>query len=414
MTDCRDFQRITGSFILFTALATATASAQTFTVLHSFAGTEPYQGLVADEQGNLYGTTTAFASSPGPGLPPVPPPSYGTVFKIDRNGQFSTLFTFTGANGAQPNGGRLLRDDQGNLYGLTSSGGGVLPDGNPGQGTLYRLDPNGNQTILHRFGAAGDGSVPIGTLARDRLGNFYGATVGGGATSWGAVFKLAPDGTETILHSFDLAAYWSPGGGLVADGAGNLYGVASNGGAGGGVVYKIDATGTYSDFHVFTGGLDGYAPSGELTVDHLGNLYGVTGGGGASGFGTVYKINQAGQKTVLHSFAGSAQGDGAYPAGSLIRDEAGSFYGTTRSGGSDPSSAGSGTVFKMDPSGNVTLLFSFPAGFPPGSPGYLNSPLARDATGNLYGTASGQTFPPLSMFGEAFKLAPQGPAPVRD
>jgi uncharacterized repeat protein (TIGR03803 family) len=403
MTNCRDSRRIAGAFALFFGLAAATASAQPFTVLHAFTnvGVAPAQGLVRDEQGNLYGTTTAL-----PAIPPAQPSSFGTVFKIDRNGQFSTLLTFTGPNGASPWGGRLLRDDEGNLYGLTSNGG-VLPDGDPGHGTAYRLDSGGNLTILHVFGAAGDGSSPTGTLLRDRRGNFYGATLGGGATGWGAVFRIAPGGTETVLHSFDLAAGgWFPGGGLVADGAGNLYGVTFYGGpmpgVGTGEVYNIDNTGTYSVLHVLTGGSGGGAPTGELRMDHWGNLYGVTAGGGASGFGTVFELSQGGQETVLHSFAGSAQGDGADPTGTLIRDETGNFYGTTASGGSDPSSAGSGTVFKMDPSGNVTLLFSFPSV----SDGTPHSPLARDERGNLYGTASGATFPPPNIFGVVFKLAP--------
>ena len=245
-------------------------------------------------------------------------------------------------------------------------------------------------TLIHSFRDSPDGSEPYAGLIRDGAGNFYGTTEDGGFSSWGTVFKLDATGRETVLYNFTSGSDGSqPHGALVRDADGNLYGTTSQGGGSGcapyngcGTVFKLDPTGTETVLYRFTGGADGEFPSGSLVRDPAGNLYGTTIDGGSSDFGTVFKLDTTGTKTVLHSFTGYP--DGNWPWAGLVRDAAGNFYGTTTSGGTGCATYGCGTVFKLDPNGVETVLYSFAGGVDDGrSP---QAELIRDAAGNLYGT----------------------------
>ena len=147
-----------------------------------------------------------------------------------------------------------------------------------------------------------------------------------------------------------------------------------------GVVYKVDTAGHSTVLHNFTNGADGGYPYGGVIRDSKGNLYGTAQGGGASGAGVVFKLDRSGNETLLYSFTGGA--DGGYPSAGVIRDLAGNFYGTTNGGGA----SGAGVVFKLDPSGNETALYSFTGG---ADGGYPLAGLIRDSKGNLYGTTNG-------------------------
>ena len=138
---------------------------------------------------------------------------------------FSVLHAFTGgADGILPRAG-LVRDAAGNLYGTTEGGGAS------GNGTVFELDTTGKGTVLHSFTGGVDGSAPFAGLVRDRNGNLYGTTEFGGASSEGTVFKLDTTGKETVLHSFTGGADGAfPQAGLIRDDAGNLYGTAQFGG----------------------------------------------------------------------------------------------------------------------------------------------------------------------------------------
>jgi uncharacterized repeat protein (TIGR03803 family) len=174
--------------------------------------------------------------------------------------------------------------------------------------------------------------------------------------------------------------------GLIRDSAGNLYGTTNGGGASGaGVVFQIDPSGNETVLYNFTGGADGGFPFGGLIRDSAGNLYGTTNGGGASGAGVVFKVDRAGNETMLYSFTGGP--DGGYPLWVVLaRDSAGNLYGTTSGGGA----SGNGVVFKLDPSGNETVLHSFTGGADGSSP---FAGVVLGSNGNLYGTTpfGGQT-----------------------
>ncbi len=261
------------------------------TVLHSFTvepdGALPAGGLVRDEAGNLYGTTInggAFAS--------------GIVFKVDKNGAETVLYNFCSqgncTDGVGPSAG-LIRDALGNLYGTTVSGGtSVL-----GSGTVFKLDTKGVETVLYNFSGGPDGGTPQAALVRDAAGNLYGTTSFGGdfdcdaALGCGTVFKLDTNLEETVLHAFtggdDGALLF---GSLVLDAAGNLYGTTEiNGASGYGTVFKLTKRGRLTVLHSFNN-LDGAFPQSALLRDRDGTLYGTTESGGDLNCdcGTVFKL----------------------------------------------------------------------------------------------------------------------------
>jgi uncharacterized repeat protein (TIGR03803 family) len=338
------------------------------TVLHSFSGadggTPGTGGVIRDSAGNLYGTT----SGGGDGL--------GVVYQLNSVNQETVLYTFTGAVGGSSPYAHLTRDSAGNLYGTTYFG------GLANAGVVYKLNPNGHETVLYNFAGGADGSNPYAGVIRDRAGNFYGTTVSGGAAGYGVVYKLDTAGHETVLHSFAGGSDGTyPYAGVVRDRAGNLYGTTYEGGTADlGVVYKLDTTGAETLLHTFTYS-DGAFPYAGVTQDLTGNIYGTTWEGGAYGEGTVYEIDTTGQETVLYSFTGSA--DGANPYARVTLDSAGNLYGTTRNGG--PCCQGNGVLFKLDSAGQETVLQTFEGanGSAPQSEPIL------DRSGNLYGTTIG-------------------------
>jgi uncharacterized repeat protein (TIGR03803 family) len=343
--------------------------------INSAVGTNASSGLVLDGQGNLYGTTynggdlscfVPFDSVPG----------CGTVYKVDPSGNVTALYAFTGAAGDGEGagvsgnipGGRLVLDAQGNLYGTTVFGGNLTDCAGDGCGTVFRVDPTGNETLIYTFPHPEQGQMPQEGLVRDAQGNLYGTLVEtGDRYEDGVVFKVDPSGNESVIYSFH----------------------GTNGGTG-----------------------DGSSPAPGLVMDSQGNLYGTTvyGGSGACTCGTVFKLSptQGGgwTETVLFSFSNQATGE--TPNGGLAVDAQGTVYGTTVSGGSDTTCIlngefGCGTIFKVDAAGNETILYSFTAGLGlyTGSNGYL----ALDAQGNLYGTT---TQGGAHGFGTVFKLATVG------
>jgi uncharacterized repeat protein (TIGR03803 family) len=233
------------------------------------------------------------------------------------------LYRFTGgSDGALPQTGSLIADNQGALYGTTNIGGDSV---NNAYGTVFKLTPPAKgqtawtETVLYRFTGGSDGVIPIGGVIADNQGALYGTTrFGGGAcpasNGFGTVFKLTPPAkgqtawTETVLYSFK-------------------------------------------------GGSDGASPLAGLTADNRGALYSTTQQNGSSGnngygFGTVFKLTPpakgqtAWTETVLYSFKGGS--DGFSPWAGLIADNQSALYGTTNiGGGSSNCGYGCGTIFKL-------------------------------------------------------------------
>jgi len=347
-------------------------SSYTLSALASFDGTNgsaPTTTLVSDDAGNLY----VAAGDGGQGN--------GTVFEVAKgSGAITSLASFNDTDGANP-GGSLVIDAAGNLYGTANNGG-----AHEGGGTLFEVAAGSREiTGLADFDGA-DGRIPVAGLVADAAGNLYGTTL------VGTVFELAK-GSATIST---LASVSNPGG-VIVDTAGNLYGTATQGPpgdpTGDGMVFELaKGSGTITILASFDGA-DGAAPGGTLVADAAGNLYGTTSKGGAAGDGTVFEVAPgSGAITTLASFDGT---DGAVAYSGVVADTAGNLYGTASAGGA----AGDGTVFEVAKgSGTITLLASFD-----GTDGTNPGPLLEDAAGNFYGAtyADGKT-----GNGTVFELSP--------
>jgi uncharacterized repeat protein (TIGR03803 family) len=373
------------AFAFHTFALAGSAHARDFTLLHDFQGSDGGQsfgGVIRDSAGNLYGTTFLGGTDNG-----------GVVFKLSPYGTETVLHQFAGgSDGFAPYGGVIV-DKQGDLYGTTVGGGAGCPPA--GCGTVFKLAPDGTVTILYAFAGGSDGGDPFAGLFAGKHGDFYGTTELGGAGTGcsggcGTVFKVTPTGEETVLHSFtggnDGAVPQSV---PIADKQGNLYGTTVQGGpANVGTVFKLAPNGTETILHSFTGGNDGASPYGSLIMDDKGNLYGTATLGGTgdclSGCGTVFEITADDTLKVLHEFTGGT--DGAYPEAGLMRDKEANFYGTTANGGNtDCGGIGCGAVIKMTPGGKITTLYSFTGGNDGAQP-YAS--VIADKHGNLFGTTS--------------------------
>jgi uncharacterized repeat protein (TIGR03803 family) len=303
---------------------------------------------------------------------------------------FKVLYDFTGGNdGAFPEAG-VIRDKAGNLYGTTNQGGVFIG------GTVFKLAPDGTETVLHAFDDNGsDGVLPTAGLIMDNAGNLFGT-----ASTPGTVFKLAPDRTETVLHDFDGGSDGiNTFGGVIEDSNANLYGTTAYGGSsacggdGCGIVFEITAGGEEKILYAFQGTADGAFPQAGLFRKSA-VLCGTTTGGGANGFGTVFKFSR-GSERVVHAFTGGT--DGKYPlAGTPIMDSARNLYATAQGG-----AGGCGTIFRLAPDGTFTLLYSF-SGKDGCGP---DAGLLLGANQTLYGTtAKGSS----SGSGAVFRLAADG------
>src|ERR1700674_5485561 len=331
---------------------TAMAAGSTERVLYRFKGghdgSAPFAGLIADNAGNLYGTT---ADGGGETC------GCGTIFELSpaSGGRWTetVLYRFTGgSDGAFPETG-LIFDTAGNLYGTTIYG------GSSDDGTVFQLmapAPLGSAwtlNVLHSFKGVNDGIDPVGALIFDKKGVLY------GTTHDGTVFKEVPPApghttwTLRVIYRFNSVLGLSAGG-LIAGKKGVLYGATAQGGsANGGTVFQLTppvtrgGAWTETTLYEFAGGSDGEYPLNALIADKAGNLYGTTASGGAPGLGTVFKLTPtqhgAWTKTTLHQFTGGS--DGSSPGASLIFGRQGVLYGTTVHGGSSDN----GTVFKVAP-----------------------------------------------------------------
>jgi uncharacterized repeat protein (TIGR03803 family) len=267
------------------------------------------------------------------------------------------------------------------------------------------------ETVLHSFDG-NDGAGSASSLIFDAAGNLYGTTVNGGAYKRGTAFELTPAAggwTEKVLHSFNDKDGQSPGAGLIFDAAGNLYGTTTNGGAYGyGTAFElIPAAGgrwTEKVLHSFNNnGKDGYGPGGSLILDATGNLYGTTSFGGPHNSGIVFELmpkSGGWAEKPLHAFQDNGK-DGYYPFSGLIFDTAGDLYGTTNSGGA----YGYGTAFELVPIAGGRWTESIPHSFNINTDGCcLTSNLIFNASGSLYGTAMRGAY----GYGTVFELTPAG------
>lgn len=270
-------------------------------------------GLVQGADGDFYGTTSNGGASSACGTS-----GCGTVFKITERGTLTILHSFDFMDGANPHAG-LVQGRDGNLYGTTLEGGAVSRDACTfGCGTVFKITLAGRLTTLHSFDGT-DGSEPNAPLVQARSGKFYGTTLAGGAHPYctpydgcGTVFEITPAGKLTTIYSFESAdifesvlSYYAVAG-LVQGTDGNFYGTTPYGGAssacdnafpaGCGTIFKITARGTLTTLYSF-GSNEDANPLDGLVQGTDGSFYGTTWvGGGPNGFceygcGTVFSIS---------------------------------------------------------------------------------------------------------------------------
>lgn len=342
----------------------------------------------------------------------------------------STLTFIHNFQGDTQTNGPLLQASDGNFYSTTRAGGGNICSGGDFCGTLFRLTPGGVKTVLHAFGAGADGNTPTAPLIQGSDGALYGLTSFGGVHGRGTAFRIALDGTYTVLYSFGASPADGrvPLGGLVQASDGNFYGTTSVGGANHclqvpgaanncGTIFRMTPAGAVTVIYSFgASASDGVQPNGSLLQGSDGNLYGTTVNGGActlagitNSCGTVFRVTLGGSLNVLYSF-GNSLSDGIAPQGSLIQGVDGAYYGTTVSGGGGQCNFqfGCGTVFRMTAAGQVTLLYRF-AVTNGRSDGSGPSPyLIQAKDGNFYGTTGSGGAIPADLTGTVFQLTPNG------
>jgi uncharacterized repeat protein (TIGR03803 family) len=365
-------------------------------LVYSFAGlgdgADPATSLTFDGAGNGYGTTVVGGSG------------YGTVFELKRlsGGKFqeTVLYSFSGgADGKNPYGG-VIFDGAGNLYGTTVSGGSGGVCSGDGCGVVFELTNNGGiwtESVLYNFTGGNDGSGPGGGVVFDKSGNLYGTTPDGGEFSQGVVYELSLQGStwkQTVIHAFTGGNDGAVGslGSLLLDPSGNFYGVSELGGAhSAGTVFRLSPLAggqwKFTTLYGFAGQPDAAFPYGGLITDGKNNFYGTTYYGGTNGVGTVFKLDLTAKKeSVLYSFAEGT--DGGYPTSTLVFDTVGNMYGTTSMGGIPACDCG--TVFELSPvrgqdTWKETVLHRF-KGDPDGANPYYG--LDPDPSGNLFSTTA--------------------------
>lgn len=281
--------------------------------------------------------------------------------------------------------------------------------------SLTNVAWSGPYSILHVFLQT---PHPSSGLMLDVDGNAYGTTgFGGGLNNAGTAYQISPSSGYRVVHAFSGSDGRNPGGTLVSDAAGNIYGVTAFGGTftqcgnnmGCGTVFELSPPKNGGDWtetvlYNFSGGNDGAQPSDGVIFDTLGNLYGVTAEGGGSGCGVVYELIPTGNgqwtEQVLHSFASECS-----PAGGLVFDDAGNLYGTTFFGGT----FNGGAAFQLSPSPGNNWTYAPIYEFNPNE-NDAEKPVGTmvfDSSGNLYGaTYAGGSF----GLGTVFELTPNSGA----
>jgi uncharacterized repeat protein (TIGR03803 family) len=295
-----------------------------------------------------------------------------------------------GANSTGFNPNAVVFGSDGNFYGTTSTGGANV------LGVVFKLTPSGTLTNLHDFsGGTTDGADPASNLVQTSNGTLYGTTNSGGAYGDGTFFSITTGGTFTILHSFNGATEISAPTLLYLNGDGNFYGIGTFGGGSteDGALIKLTPSGTYSVVYAFNGTTDGKYPNPQLVLGSDGAYYGTTPEGGANQDGTYFRVTTAGQFSVIGSVA-----SGREPVLTALGTD-GDLYGFDD---------GANTIFKITNSGVQTVVYTFTENTDGGLPNTLIAGTDGNLYGltTYYGANGTGTFFEITAGGAFSTLAP--------
>jgi uncharacterized repeat protein (TIGR03803 family) len=323
-------------------LLVGASPAQTVTTVYSFNGADGddpnFVVPVQGRDGNLYGTTATSAATAGD----------GTAWQLSTSGELKVLHTFTIESGNWSVSG-LTQASDGNFYGTTQQG------GSSSQGVLFKLTKDGGYLVLHSFSGGADGQIGYAPPIEASDGNLYGATYGGnnGKSRSSTVYKYTPAGAFSTIHFFtnlEAANIESP---VIQGADGNLYGTSMAGGNGSGTIFKMNLAGQVLQIFDFgTSSELGYSPSALLQAND-GSFYGSTLGGGTYNQGTIFRMNQLGRVTTLYNF-GATPTDGQQPS-AMVQGTDSNLYGVTTKGGA----SGMGTIFQLTTAGAYKQVSSF-------------------------------------------------------
>lgn len=277
------------------------------------------------------------------------------LFKITPAGDYNVLYDFSNP----PNAGGIwaapIEGTDGNLYGTDNTSGTSVG--------VYKYTLSGTFTTIYQanYPLARNGVSVYSPPLQAADGNLYVTLFYGGTKSCGAILKLSTSGT--LLHAYNFNCGYLgalPVGPLMEATDGNFYGTTNQGGSkstyGLGTIFKMSQAGVVTVLYRFAGGTaDGKYPWGPLVQGTDGYLYGVTQGGGAFLNGTIFRISNSGQYTLLYSFPQVYTG--TYAEG-LVQHTDGLFYGVTQYGGSDVY----GTIYSLDMGLGSFITFVHPTG----------------------------------------------------
>jgi uncharacterized repeat protein (TIGR03803 family) len=313
-------------------------SGGTLTTLHSFNGTDgqfPPVPCVEGTDNNFYGVTSQGGAN-----------GFGTVFQITATGTLTTLHSFNGTDGSNPQAVLVpMPEPDLILYGTTNQG------GTNNLGTFFSVTPAGQLTTLHSFNGT-DGANPQAALYPQPVPDliFYGTTNQGGTNNLGTFFSVTPTGTVTTLHSFNGTDGQYPAGALVLANDGNFYGTTAGVVAPGihvfGQIFEITPAGAVTALHTFCsqGGTctDGSYPYGGLAQRTTGVFFGVTSAGGSAGMGTAFSLS-----TGLGAFVETLPNSGSAGASIII-------LGTKLTGATSVTFNGVAATFTVKSSSEIT------------------------------------------------------------
>jgi uncharacterized repeat protein (TIGR03803 family) len=372
------------SGVVLLCLTASLASAQTYSILHTFGtnvmGRNPHATLVQGSDGALYGTTENGGRA-----------NRGQVFRVNPDGSgYTVLKDFTGSDGANPVAGLVLSGST--LYGTTANG------GTNDDGTVFKLSTDGNGFVVLKEFNWDDGISPLAGLALSGT-TLYGTTFFGGSFGHGTVFKVNTDGSgfTVVMHGADNDGA-NPYGSLVLSGT-TLYGITGMAGNyfyGHGTLFKVNVDGSgYAVLKDFTNFLDGVSPNGDLVLSDT-TLYGTTYSGDNYGFGTVFKISTDGSSyTILKEFTNSIEG--VNPSAGLLLSGT-TLYGTTVNGGRSDN----GTLFKVNTDGTGFIVLK---DFTNSADGYYSYASLMLSGSTLYGTTC---YGGNNGYGAVFKVETNG------